>query len=393
MGELKFNAVCIVLRNYPDPTFGGIERVSFLLARYFKKLGIKVFFLCQTKRPRNFGEDVECFVLPQMDVGRFYEKFFLENRVDIAIFQGVSPVAPLPRPVKGVAVYHVNPGRWNDSTIIGHIDSSNRLSSLHLSLLKCFLKTYVPRKLLLNWFRFWEGRFFRKMLKSDSVVLLSNAYFSDFLRIAGVEDSQKKLSAIHNPSPYGSINIDFSKKEKRVLWVGRLQNAQKRVDLLLKIWKKVESKFPEWRLDIVGNGIDEKRLKNLALEMGLGHVVFYGNQSPEGFYERASIFALTSEWEGFGMVLVEAAAYGCIPVAFDSYAAAGDIISDGKNGFLIPAFDCEKYASILSDLMDNGYRRNSMMKASQEISKKFSLEKIGAQWMELFSKILSEGEK
>ena len=93
------------------------------------------------------------------------------------------------------------------------------------------------------------------------------------------------------------------------------------------------------------------------------------------------------------MVLVEAAAYGCIPVAFDSYAAAGDIISDGKNGFLIPAFDCEKYASILSDLMNNGYRRNSMMKASQEISKKFSLEKIGAQWMELFSKILPEGEK
>lgn len=78
--------------------------------------------------------------------------------------------------------------------------------------------------------------------------------------------------------------------------------------------------------------------------MKLKRITFYGFQNPDEFYKKSLVSCMTSNFEGFGMVLVEAMQYGCVPFAFDTFTALHDIIDDGVNGFIIPPFDEDKYA-------------------------------------------------
>ena len=88
------------------------------------------------------------------------------------------------------------------------------------------------------------------------------------------------------------------------------------------------------------------------------------------------------------MVLLEAAAFGCVPVAFDSFAAVRDIIDDGENGALVPAFDLDAYAETLARLMRNDALRERLAKNAQtQIREKFSMDQIVKKWEELFSRL------
>ncbi len=154
----------------------------------------------------------------------------------------------------------------------------------------------------------------------------------------------------------------------------------KQPQLLLKIWAKLEPKFPDWSLKMVGGGHEFESIRALAGTLGLKRVSFEGFQKPESYYRDASIFCMTSAYEGWGLVLVEAAAFGCVPVAFDSFAAVYDIIADGENGKLVPAFDLEKYAVTLAELMrDNALRERLVRNALRDVEQ-FSKEKIYARW-------------
>ena len=123
-------------------------------------------------------------------------------------------------------------------------------------------------------------------------------------------------------------------------------------------------------------------LRVLVLE----RVRFEGFQNPEPYYRDASIFCMTSAYEGLPMVLIEAASFGCVPVAFESFAAVRDIISAGENGCLVPAFDLDAYAETLARLMSDDALRERLA----QIPEKFSPEKIGAQWEALFREIATQ---
>lgn len=87
------------------------------------------------------------------------------------------------------------------------------------------------------------------------------------------------------------------------------------------------------------------------------------------------------------MVLCESAAFGCVPVAFDSFAAVHDIISDGENGALVPAFDLDKYAGTLARLMSDASERERLAKNALKIPEKFAPEKIAESWESLFGEV------
>lgn len=99
---------------------------------------------------------------------------------------------------------------------------------------------------------------------------------------------------------------------------------------------------------------------------------------------------MTSASEGFPMVLVEAAAFGCVPVAFESFAAVRDIISDGENGALVPPFDLDKYAETLAALMNDDALRERLAAGTAQICENFAPAKIGDRWEALFAEILAE---
>ena len=203
--------------------------------------------------------------------------------------------------------------------------------------------------------------------------------------------AQKKITAIWNFAPTEKISEELPQKKKELLFVGRMSFFEKRPDYLLRVWAKLEKRFPAWSLRFVGDGDYLPALKELAGTLGLERVRFEGFQKPEPYYREASIFCLTSVYESFGNVLVEAAAFGCVPVAFDSFAAARDIIDDGENGRLVPAFDLDAYAETLARLMsDDALRERLAKNALAQIPAKFSPEKIGDMWEALFRKLLAE---
>ena len=145
------------------------------------------------------------------------------------------------------------------------------------------------------------------------------------------------MIAIPNPNTYpAQENTDFLKK-KQILYVGRIEWRQKRVGRLIDIWKRIYKKFPDWELVIVGDGPIRQDIGTESLKDGSGLFSPVG-KTLRPFYRDASILCLTSDFEGWGMVLTEAMTFGAVPVAFNSYAAITDIIDDGKNGLLVPPF-------------------------------------------------------
>ena len=123
------------------------------------------------------------------------------------------------------------------------------------------------------------------------------------------------------------LDVSYVYKTKEIIYVGRLDFVQKRVYRVIDTWNYLEEKFPDWRLTIVGDGGDRDNLEGHVKALGLKHVSFEGFQSPIDYYKRASLLMLTSDFEGFPLVLAECMSFGVVPVVYNSYAAVGDIIS------------------------------------------------------------------
>ena len=179
----------------------------------------------------------------------------------------------------------------------------------------------------------------------------------------------------------------YNEKKKEVLIVSRLEEEPKRISLALKIWKEIETDhtLSEWKLKIVGHGKMESWYKSLVIHYGLQRVFFEGTKNPETYYNEASIFMMTSSFEGWGLTLTEAQQYGCVPLAFHSFASLTDIITDKVNGFAIPNDDISLYIKQMKLLMTDEKLRKSMSANAIESSKQFSIEIIIKKWMEVIN--------
>ncbi len=223
---------------------------------------------------------------------------------------------------------------------------------------------------------------------SEKVVLLSETFIDDYFYYANIKD-KSKFVVIPNALSYNEFLSEdkIYRKEKQVLVVSRLNEAQKRVSLAIKAWAGVNhnDNFNHnlWILKIVGAGPDEEYYKNLVKELGLKNVEFCGRQQPKTYYEKSSIFLMTSPNEGWGLTLTEAQQFGCVPIAFDSFSSLKDIITDEVNGFIIPNNDIETYTKKVIELMTNQTLRQEMAKNAIELSKRYELGKVIQKWESL----------
>lgn len=183
----------------------------------------------------------------------------------------------------------------------------------------------------------------------DSFVTLCPEYAQKLALITGSPD---KISSIYNPAH--SLNIPRVDKQKEVLFMGRLSRPDKRVDRLLRIWREVAPKHPDWNLKIVGDGPDAEALQRMA--RNIPHVHFLGHSDdPAEHYATASIVCLTSDYEGWGLTLVEALSAGAIAMAFDCCAGVQEVLSDGR-GILVKPYDEAEYAAALDWAMDGAFK-------------------------------------
>ena len=139
------------------------------------------------------------------------------------------------------------------------------------------------------------------------------------------------------------------------------------------------------------NNIEENQINELGLNRCVFLDGFKSNMKEE--YLDASLFVLSSRYEGFGMVLLEAMSCGVPAVSFDCPCGPKDLITDGENGYLVEDDDIEKLADRIVYLIRHPEKRKEMGTMAYKRSADYSEDKIMKQWMELFSEVLADSKK
>ena len=141
---------------------------------------------------------------------------------------------------------------------------------------------------------------------------------------------------------------------------------------------------------MVGDGSAMGFYKYLVKKWNLKRVVFTGHQNPLEYYRSASVFLMTSSFEGWPMTLMEASQMGVPTVAFESFGALRDIIEDGYNGKIVPNNNINAFYEALAELMSNDDQRRQMCRNTIEKCREFEIKKIIGKWEELFGKLLEK---
>ena len=293
--------VCILCHREPNPNLGGIERVSYSLAKELARYGISVFFVFSIQA--RFPMDGECFpmhCLPnklidsEENVEYLISLFgncgniILLNQAanNIEFVYLCSKVFDREQSLKIVSVIHFAPHQeWislKSNRFLSKLGEHKPLKFKTARFFNDLLLGLKKRKVLDA-----EASLLRKVAEiSKKVVVLSDSYVDEFRQMS----SSDNIISIPNFIEKKEIDCNLVSKEKIVLYVGRLEYGLKRVDRLLHIWKQIEQKFPDWRLLVVGDGDYRFSFEALAKHLGLMNISFEGNQNPDSYYKRASVF-------------------------------------------------------------------------------------------------------
>lgn len=239
-----------------------------------------------------------------------------------------------------------------------------------------------------------EGHSIFRKIKSNLLFRLMNyggSRFDKFVVLTKGNIKEWKLNNIEvipNPLPFYP-NEKSNLKNKKVLVVGK-QSYQKGYDRLLKIWEIVHKKYPDWNLEIVGKYNPKFKFENTTEYLGLNGVVKFlpPDKNIQKKYMEASIYLMTSRFEGFGMVLIEAMSFGVPCIAFDCPHGPADIIKDGEDGFLVANGAIDTFATKLMDLMESkALRLQFGTKALQHVNR-FNVNEVVKKWDDLFQSLV-----
>ena len=226
-----------------------------------------------------------------------------------------------------------------------------------------------------------KKRYFRMIERHADVVVTLTEGDSHLWKKA------RHLEVIPNFSTMdGSRMADY--KNKRVIAVGRL-SAEKGYDRLLKIWKRVSPQHQDWSLEFFGDGKLHHMLTNMIHDLQLLNVTINPptpHISEE--YSKSAICVMTSHFEGFSLVLLEAIRHGLPCIAFDCPFGPASIIKDGICGYLIEENSIEQYAQKLSLLMDQEDIWKSLSKEAIKRGEDFSVETVMNRWRQLFEDLV-----
>ena len=161
---------------------------------------------------------------------------------------------------------------------------------------------------------------------------------------------------------------------------------------MLEIWKKVIEKYPDWSLEIYGKSNKNQELQKMANALNIkNNVTFFDPvKNINDKYLDASIMAMTSRTEGFGMVLIEAMALGLPCIAYDCPCGPRAIIQNNENGFLVENGNIDSFVRKLELLIEDENLRLQMGKNAQGSADKYNLDSIMQQWKMLFEEITKQ---
>lgn len=230
--------------------------------------------------------------------------------------------------------------------------------------------------------KYWMRNLVSHLKRLDRFVVLTEEDKASWTELSNVEVIPDPLAfEIDRLSPLTN---------KRVIAVGRYV-YQKGFDLLLQAWKTIEQQHPDWELAIYGMGDRtpyEQVIKELQINRDRCHL--YGSTPDiKSEYLNSSLFAFSSRFEGFGMVLIEAMACGLPVVSFDCPCGPKDIVRHKEDGLLVPSGRPDLLAEALHQVMGNGSLRQKMAAEAINNAKRFQLDGIAMRWKQLFEDVLS----
>lgn len=222
--------------------------------------------------------------------------------------------------------------------------------------------------------------------RSDQIVTLTPGDAAAFRLLMKREDH---ITSIYNPASLPSETEGEGERENWLITAARLVPG-KGFDLLLQVAKEILPKYPDWKWMLCGEGPEREMIESFCEKEGLKEQVVLLGYVPrvEDYLIRSKIFVLTSRAEGLPMCLLEARSCGVPCVSFDVPTGPADMIENGVNGYLIPAFDCDDMAEKLEGLMGDKERLGAMQKEAPKHMDAFLLPVVTRQWKELIESLL-----
>lgn len=370
------------------PGYGGIENVTNQVINWLNSTrakGCNILILSYLKGNKDNELDIPIFYMPQEILGTskinetYLEQIILEQKVNTIIYQ--DSYAPTHRQVMSVAKKCKVP-----VFVFEHNSPLDTISHLTVNNVKNF-KDFIRKLTTFHRKSRVVGRKRYLLERCEKYVLLSSRFEEDFKKIVKMPTHEHKILSINNPLNITPANT-LPEKKNIVLFVGRLEHV-KRLDLCLDFWMEFVKECPDWKFVIVGDGSQRMALENRVRENDIRNVEFKGFDSPLSYYESAKLFWMTSDYEGWGLTLVEAMSQGCVCIARDSFAAVHDIIST-ENGAVVDKDDFSAFVNKSVEIAQNQPLFSKLAMSAIESSKKFEPEVIMEKWEKLLSIINNE---
>lgn len=387
----------ILFYQHQYPAFGGIETVTTMLANAFADDGHNVAIVSfihkdGTNLLERLNRNVLWRELPRPEIDCDANRNALLEvlksfKPDNIIFQDSYAN------IQSVLFAAVE--SWKDSCRMSvHVaEHSSPVWSLGKSIKPLLVREMLKRVILFmlkpyftyRRFKYESRRRCELFDKAKAYVILSKNYEKAIQRLVG-KTRMQKLHVIPNPVCDVQLEHNVVCKKKQMLFVGSLIPT-KGVDRLLSVWRDICHRHSDWEFIIVGDGAERGRLEKFVDEKNICNVRFEGfKSSPAPYYHEASIFVMASDFEGWPMVLGEAMRQGCIPVVFNSFASASDIVEDGVSGFLVKPFDKKQFAKRLECVMEDEDMCMKMARSAIAKTNEYSLDVIVAKWYSLLDK-------
>jgi len=365
---------------------GGTEKVLANKANYFAEvLGYEVHIFINDQANKDLAYHFsDRIIFHDMSINSYSKQphiplisgFFLKIKLLPIYQEKIDRIKPdvIIVTQHGIDSYIV-PKLKTSAPIVREFHSS--LDVIHLR--SNFINNFIKRKLFL----YQTLKRYNKFDKFDYVVFLT-------------ENEKNKSNLKTNKIVISNmLENAFAKKEyntkKNIISVGSMRDMGKRFDVQIRMWKKIIKKFPDWKLNIYGDGKEREKLQSYINELGLNKsVLLHGNaKNIHEKYNNADFFLLTSMAEGFSMVVIESIAHGLPVVTFDCPEGPGEIVRNNIDGFVVENNNEEELLKKVIELISDSLKREVMGNNAYIRSKDYLPENISKSWIDFFNQIIN----
>ena len=221
--------------------------------------------------------------------------------------------------------------------------------------------------------------------KLNYLITLTDDDTDDYQKL--FEGTPLKVRKITNSVP--PLNGKISNLEEKVIMAAGRLAPQKGFDLLIESFRPVVAKHPDWKLKIFGFGREKNNLQDLIQQYGLyNNVILMGpTKNIDVELSNSSIYALSSRFEGFGMVIVEAMQCGVPVISFDCPKGPAEIIKNNQDGLLIKDGDIDAFTEGLMSLIEDKEKRERFARLGLKNVKRYEIKNIGRLWEGLIKEL------